>query len=77
MKPYIILENGDELIIASWEEKMRKLNELSKQVNKIALQQNELIQDLERVVSQKICEVVAGKYKPSIGSQAGSVDENL
>ena len=57
MKSYLITENGDHLIIAQWEEKVKQLIELSKQINQAALQQAKLVDELRKEVNQKVCEI--------------------
>jgi hypothetical protein len=57
MDTYLISENGNQLIIAKWEDKVKKLIELSKEINKAALEQSNLVEELRKEVNQKAYEI--------------------
>jgi len=61
MKTYLISENGEQLIIANLEDKVNQIIELSKQINKAALKQSQLVEELRKEVNQKVCEITCSQ----------------
>lgn len=61
MNAYLISDDGNQLIIAKWEDKVKKLIELSQQINKAALEQSNLVEELRKEVNEKVYEITCSK----------------